>query len=67
MNSPSNLHPLMAFLGAIIITLAGIAREVGIDFSLSSAWKGILYLTIIFAVTLIAIAMMLQLWRRRRR
>jgi hypothetical protein len=49
------IHPLTALFWVIIITLAGISREIGIDASLNSFWKGILYFCIILSITVLTI------------
>ena len=59
MNNLSKMHQLLAFLAAIIITLAGLGREIAVDPTVT-VFKGILYFSIILAISLIAI---LLIWR----
>jgi len=59
-NNASNSHPLIALYGAVIITLAGIAREIGIDTRLDSIWKAVLYFFIILAIAVMTIVIIIR-------
>ena len=50
----NNIRELAALFAAVIITLAGVAREVGIDNSLN-CWKALLYFCIILSITVLTI------------
>ena len=51
----AEIQTLAALFAAVIITLAGIAREVGIDNKLNPFWKGVLYGCIILSITVLTI------------
>jgi len=49
------IHSVVALFAAVIITLHGVAREIGIDNNLHSSWKGLLYFCIILSITVLTI------------
>ena len=49
------IHSVVALFAAVIITLHGVAREIGIDKNLNSTWKGLLYICIILCITVLTI------------